>query len=93
MSTWTEVAKALPPEGRIVMTKLDNAQGCRNEQALKLRGRLWYFADDGMYVYYCPTHWRELEQIEKASLIKQFELNSRESDRRIRELIAGLNEV
>ena len=23
------------------------------------RGRLWFFPDGSMYVYYTPTHWRD----------------------------------
>lgn len=39
------------------MTKIDNENGCRNEQPLKRRGNLWFLPDDSMYVYYTPTHW------------------------------------
>lgn len=31
------------------------AIGMCNEQTLKRRGRLWFFPDDSMYVYYTPT--------------------------------------
>lgn len=58
---WVEVVKELPPEGVYVSTKIDDADGVRNEQILKLRGRLWFCADNGqseMYVYYTPTHWK-----------------------------------
>ena len=48
------------PEGVIVATKIDDDQGCRNEGRLKRLGRLWFFPDESMYVYYTPTHWREL---------------------------------
>lgn len=49
---------ALPPEGLPVNTKIHDATGCRNEQSLKRQGRLWFFPDGSMYVYYTPTHWR-----------------------------------
>lgn len=48
------------PEGVEVMTKIHDADGCRNEQSLKRQGRLWFFPDMTMYVYYQPTHWRHL---------------------------------
>ncbi|WP_225784496.1 hypothetical protein [Xenophilus sp. Marseille-Q4582] len=50
------------------MTKIDEGGSVRNEQRLKRQGRLWYFPDGSMYVYYTPTHWRGLatwEQKEK----------------------------
>lgn len=50
-STW-------PPEGVTVKTKIDDENGCRNEQPLKRHGNLFFFPDDSMYVYYTPTHWR-----------------------------------
>lgn len=46
------------PEGVAVMTKIDDEGGVRNEQKLIRKGRLWYFPDMSMYVYYAPTHWR-----------------------------------
>lgn len=45
------------PDGVEVMTKIDDADGCRNEQSLTRQGRLWFFPDMSMYVYYTPTHW------------------------------------
>lgn len=46
------------PEGIVVETKIDDGHGVRNEAKLKRRGRLWFFPDDSMHVYYTPTHWR-----------------------------------
>lgn len=57
--TWTPLTDELPPEGVIVWTKIDDIKGPRNEQRLMRQGRLWYFPDGSMYVYYTPTHWRE----------------------------------
>jgi hypothetical protein len=54
---WVECVNLLPPEGDVVMTKVDDAEGCCNEQELKRSGRLWFFPDGSMYVYYTPTHW------------------------------------
>jgi hypothetical protein len=57
---WTPTAAAIPEEGVPVETKIDDEHGCRNEGArLKRVGRLWFFPDGSMYVYYTPTHWRE----------------------------------
>ena len=58
---WTSVSKELPKPGVVVLTKIDDQDGCRNEQQLKLLpngGRLWFFPDGSMYVYYTPTHWK-----------------------------------
>lgn len=59
MNPWLTTADSLPPEGVPVLTKIHDGAGCRNEQMLKRRGRLWFFPDDSMYVYYTPTHWQE----------------------------------
>ncbi len=60
MNDWIKCASALPPEGKEVMTKIDDIKGCRNETSLKLQNNLWWFPDMSMYVYYTPTHWRPL---------------------------------
>jgi hypothetical protein len=57
---WIAVAEQLPPDGAVVLTKIDDAKGARNEQPLKRVGRLWFVPDGAMYVYYEPTHWREM---------------------------------
>lgn len=58
MRPWQTIDSA--PENTVVLTKIHDAQGERNEQPLKRQGRLWWFADGSMYVYYTPTHWRAL---------------------------------
>lgn len=61
---WTRCIDGLPPRGVAVETKIDDVNGCRNEQTLKRYQRepitrsLWLVPDDSMYVYYEPTHWR-----------------------------------
>lgn len=55
---WFECRKVLPRNGQVVQTKIDDANGKRNEQPLKRDGRLWFLPDGSMYVYYVPTHWR-----------------------------------
>lgn len=34
--------------------------GPRNVQPLIRKGRLWFFTDMSMYVYYTPTHWASM---------------------------------
>lgn len=55
---WTACSFRLPADGVIVDTKIDDADGPRNEQPLKRQGTLWFLPDGVMYVYYKPTHWR-----------------------------------
>lgn len=57
--SWWKTSELLPPQGEVVFTKIADEQGERNEQLLKLSGRLWFVPDGSMYVYYKPTHWRE----------------------------------
>ena len=61
---WKQLTpKDMPQNGLVVMTKIDDADGCRNEQRLFRRGRLWFVHDGSMYVYYTPTHWREMDDV------------------------------
>lgn len=59
---WKRTVDKLLPEGVVVETKIDDANGVRSETKLKRQGRLWFFSDDSMYVYYTPTHWRETSE-------------------------------
>jgi hypothetical protein len=59
-ANWIRCADKLPPDGEPVATKIDDANGVRNEQSLKRSGRLWFFTDGSMYVYYTPTHWKPI---------------------------------
>lgn len=52
---WQTIGTA--PEHQVVMTKIHDKDGERNVAALKRHGRLWFFPDGIMYVYYTPTHW------------------------------------
>lgn len=62
-NTWKSIASA--PQGVTVLTKIDDFKGERNVQKLTRRGRLWFVDDDySMYVYYEPTHWKEVEESE-----------------------------
>lgn len=58
---WFAVKLRTPPEGVVVETKIDDANGVRNEQTLLREGRLWFSPDMGLCVYYTPTHWRPIE--------------------------------
>jgi hypothetical protein len=58
VDTWQTTSYSLPPENVVVLTKIEDANGVRNEAELKLIGRLWFVKDGSMYVYYRPTHWK-----------------------------------
>lgn len=51
---WTMTATMPPPEGVVVLA-MDSGG---HVQRLKRVGRLYYFEDMSMYVYYVPTFWR-----------------------------------
>lgn len=57
---WIKIADLLPPEGKVVDTKIDDKDGIRNEARLVREKGLFFFEDKSMYVYYTPTHWREI---------------------------------
>jgi len=59
MSEWRTISTA--PDGVVVETKIDDSHGVRNMTTLKRQGNLWFFPDGKMYVYYQPTHWREVQ--------------------------------
>ena len=56
---WPPITSTEPPEGVEVMTCISDALGVRNVQSLVRRGRLWFFPDMSMYVYYTPTHYQQ----------------------------------
>lgn len=68
---WIKCNEQLPPEGVIVGTVIDDANGRRNEQTLKRQGSLWFMPDNSMYVYYSPTHWRPATREELESDAKK----------------------
>lgn len=59
MSDWTSTLNELPDDGILVLTKIDDENGPRNEAELQRRGNLWFSGD--MYMYYRPTHWKPLQ--------------------------------
>ncbi len=64
MADWIEVEAQKPPENKVVKTKIDDEKGIRNETELIYSHGLWWFPDWSMYVYYTPTHWRVLNDVE-----------------------------
>lgn len=55
---WVGIVTAPPPEGVELQTCIWDTDGMRNIQPLVRKGRLWFFPDMSMYVYYTPTHWQ-----------------------------------
>ena len=53
---WIAFPGETPPSGQLVMTKIDNEEGCRNFQRMKFYKSMWWLADNSM-AYYHPTHW------------------------------------
>ena len=62
VATWIPCSEQLPPDGAVVNTKIDDEKGERNVQELKRQGSLWFIPDGSMYVYYTPTHWRQVDR-------------------------------
>lgn len=60
MRKWIKVLDKLPPENLVVETKLHDEKGVRNVQKLIRIKNLWFLPFVGVYVYYTPTHWREI---------------------------------
>lgn len=56
MADWEPISTA--PDGVEVETRINDGLGIRNQQSLVRKGRLWFFPDMSMYVYYAPTEWR-----------------------------------
>ncbi len=54
VAAWRSVADDPPPEGEVV--EVQNNGGAH----LKRVGRLWFFPDASMYVYYTPEFWRSV---------------------------------
>jgi hypothetical protein len=70
VADWIALTERLPDEGVVVDTKIDDEQGCRNEQPLKRQRNLWFVEDGSMYVYYRPTHWRLTDQQARAERLR-----------------------
>ena len=61
MGGWKRIMDILPEEYKVVETKIDDGRMIRNQQNLYRYKNLWFLPDGSMYVYYTPTHWREIE--------------------------------
>jgi hypothetical protein len=63
---WKTIDSA--PLGVVVDTIIRDTDGERNHQPMKASQRapdcrvMWWFPDGSVYVYYTPTHWREMEK-------------------------------
>ena len=55
---WTPATRELPPEGVEVEVMAPSG----HVQHLVRDGRLWWFVDRSMYVYYTPQFWREVDK-------------------------------
>lgn len=76
------------PIGEVVETKIDDANGERN-QALLMRGGsggLWFVPDGSMYVYYTPTHWRPANPEQLENLAREAERRAQEELKRAAKL-------
>lgn len=60
LTEWIKTSCKLPAENEVVETKIHDGKGCRNVQRLIRRGNLWFSPVGNMYVYYTPTHWRNI---------------------------------
>ena len=58
MTDWLPITVEAPQDKIEVETKIDDPDGKRNVVKLVRQGRLWFFPDMSMYIYYQPTHWR-----------------------------------
>ena len=58
---WIRTKDLRPPEDVIIETKIDDGQSTRNEGTLIFHRGLFFQTDLSMYVYYTPTHWKNVE--------------------------------
>jgi hypothetical protein len=52
----------MPEEGKVVRTCIMDRNGIRNDQPLVRKGNLWFHTDMSMYVYYTPSHWKDVHK-------------------------------
>ena len=62
VSEWIAVEDELPPKDMVVMTKIDDSDGVRNENFLMRKKNLWFNSGCITYVYYEPTHWKPISR-------------------------------
>lgn len=56
---WISTVDQLPPQKEIVWT-MDSSG---HVQPLMMDGRLWWFPDHALYVYYEPKFWKPMDRI------------------------------
>lgn len=57
-SSWTRLCQKRPPQGVVVLTKMQDEYGSRNFLKLKCQGRYWFYPD-GRAALHVPTHWMQ----------------------------------
>jgi len=65
---WKSIKNHKPPQNKVINTCIleekenhkVSQEHTRNECNLILDGNLWWLSDRSMYVYYNPTHWKEV---------------------------------
>lgn len=58
---WERISDEYPKDNTLVYTCIQDENGNkRNEQILKRHSNLWWQPDGKVYVYYTPTHFKEL---------------------------------
>lgn len=62
MRKWNRTRDILPKEHVIVETKIDDGNGCRNQQNLYQYGNLWFFPDGSSLVICEYHHWLEWKE-------------------------------
>jgi hypothetical protein len=59
---WCSLEIRRPPRGRVVEVMIRDERGERNHCRLQLGpGQSWFREDGRTYVYWTPTHWRDVE--------------------------------
>ena len=54
--TWYKVSDKLPPEEKLVKTKIEGEEGKREQDELYYKDNQWRF-ENGEKADYIPTHW------------------------------------
>lgn len=80
---WKDASSA--PENIIFMTKIHD-----QESMLKRIGKLWFYPEEDMYVYYTPTHYRELTESEREQLRNKLSGKLERSNDRLSAIIRAI---
>lgn len=89
---WLETSKFESPHDEIVMTKIHDSKGERNNGFLKRRGKLWWTTDDGMYVYYTPTHFKRYSESKRNQITALYD-ELKGNQRKVAEMDTKLTEL